>query len=273
MGSAEPTGNAVSSRAGACRVPARPGRNHRVAAVCLLRRCRCRFCHPGPAPGCCPVEDVASRPAERAFASGRRDGASFALPIGMTGVAGERSRPKGLLEVVRETMRAKHYSPRTEEAYVGWIRRFIRFHGMTHPRQMGEAEVSGFLSSLAVEGRVAASTQNQALSALIFLYARVLGLELDWLQGLVRAKRPVRIPVVLTQEEVRRLLSHLSGTEWLVASLLYGAGLRLLEGLELRIKDVDLAARELRVRDGKGRKDRVTVVPVRPSSRWRRALR
>jgi site-specific recombinase XerD len=147
----------------------------------------------------------------------------------MTGEAGERLRPKGLLEVVRETMRAKHYLPRTEEAYVGWIRRFIRFHRMTHPRQMGQAEVSAFLSSLAVEGRVGASTQNQTLSALISLYAQVLGLELDWLQDLVRAKRPVRIPVVLTQEEVRGLLSHLSGTEWLVASLLYGAGLRLLE--------------------------------------------
>ena len=128
---------------------------------------------------------------------------------------------------------------------------------------MGEAEVTAFLSSLAVRGRVSASTQNQALSALTFLYSRVLGLDLDWLDGLVRARRPARIPVVLTRDEVRQLLAQLHGTEWLVASLLYGAGLRLLECLTLRFKDLDLGSRELRVRDGKGRKDRVTVVPAR----------
>lgn len=128
---------------------------------------------------------------------------------------------------------------------------------------MGETEVAVFLSSLAVERHVAASTQNQALSALIFLYGDVLDLELDWLQGLVRAKRPERLPVVLTQDEVARLLSELRGTEWLMASLMYGAGLRLTECAELRVKDLDLATREVRVRDGKGRKDRVTVVPTR----------
>ncbi|HUF23538.1 MAG TPA: integron integrase [Vicinamibacterales bacterium] len=164
---------------------------------------------------------------------------------------------------MRASLRAKHYSPRTEEAYVGWIRRFIRFHGRRHPREMGETEVVTFLSSLAVDGHVAASTQNQALSALIFLYGDVLNVELDWLQGLVRAKRPERIPVVLTRDEVARLLSELNGTGWLMASLMYGAGLRLLECAELRIKDLDLTAREIRVRDGKGRKDRVTVIPAR----------
>lgn len=128
---------------------------------------------------------------------------------------------------------------------------------------MGETEVVAFLSSLAVDGGVAASTQNQALSALVFLYGDVLGVELDWLQGLVRAKRPERLPVVLTQDETARLLSELRGTEWLMASLMYGAGLRLLECTELRVKDLDLASREVRVRDGKGRKDRVTVIPAR----------
>ena len=128
---------------------------------------------------------------------------------------------------------------------------------------MRETEVVAFLSSLALNGHVAASTQNQALSALVFLYGEVLGVELDWLQGLVRAKRPERLPVVLTQDEVRRLLSRLTGTVWLMASLMYGAGLRLLECAELRVKDVDLATREIRVRDGKGRKDRVTLIPAR----------
>ena len=174
----------------------------------------------------------------------------------------DRSAPR-LLEVVRARLRARHYSPRTEEAYVGWIRRFVRFHQRRHPRAMGEAEVTAFLSSLAVQGHVAASTQNQALSALVFLYDSVLGMELDWLQGLVRARRPERLPVVLTQDEVRRLLGELSGTVWLMASLMYGAGLRLLECVQLRVKDIDLAKREVRVRDGKGRKDRVTVIPVR----------
>ena len=172
-------------------------------------------------------------------------------------------RAPRLMDVVRNRLRPKHYSPRTEEAYAGWIRRFVRFHGRRHPREMGEAEVVAFLSSLATQARVAASTQNQALSAVIFLYSEVLNVELDWLDGLVRAKRPERLPVVLTQDEVRRLLSALQGPVWLLASILYGAGLRLLECVELRVKDVDLAKRELRVRDGKGRKDRVTMIPAR----------
>ena len=128
---------------------------------------------------------------------------------------------------------------------------------------MGESEVVAFLSSLAVHEHVAASTQNQALSALVFLYGEVLGVELDWLQGLVRAKRPERLPIVLTQDEVRRVLSQLRATVWLMASLMYGGGLRLLECVELRVKDVDLAKREIRIRDGKGRKDRVTMIPAR----------
>jgi integrase len=166
---------------------------------------------------------------------------------------GDARRPR-LLDVVRAKLRAKHYSPRTEEAYVGWIRRFVRFHNRRHPRDLAESEVAAFLTSLAVDGKVAASTQNQALSALLFLYEDVLGLQLDWLHGLVRAKRPERLPVVLTKSEVRRLLSELTGSVWLMASLIYGAGLRLLECAELRVKDIDLEKREIRVRDGKGRK-------------------
>jgi integrase len=157
----------------------------------------------------------------------------------------------------------KHYSVRTERAYVGWIRRFIRHHGGRHPRQMAEPEVMAFLSSLALHGQVAASTQNQALSAIVFLYAEVLQLELDWLHGLVRAKRPARLPVVLTRDEVQRLLRELTGVVRLMASLMYGSGLRLLECAQLRVKDVDLARREIRVRDGKGRRDRVTMIPAR----------
>jgi integron integrase len=170
------------------------------------------------------------------------------------------SREPKLLDRVREAIRTRHYSPRTERTYVGWIRRFILFHGKRHPRDMGESEVVAFLSSLATTGGVSASTQNQALSALVFLYSEVLGERLDWLNGIVRAKRPVRIPVVLSRDEVRALLSQLEGTVWLMASLMYGSGLRLLECVELRVKDVDLDLREIRVRDGKGRKDRVTML-------------
>jgi integron integrase len=170
------------------------------------------------------------------------------------------SREPKLLDRVREAIRTRHYSPRTERTYVGWIRRFILFHGKRHPRDMGESEVVAFLSSLATTGGVSASTQNQALSALVFLYSEVLGERLDWLDGIVRAKRPVRIPVVLSRDEVRALLSQLEGTVWLMASLMYGSGLRLLECVELRVKDVDLDLREIRVRDGKGRKDRVTML-------------
>jgi len=165
-----------------------------------------------------------------------------------------------LLDQVRERIRVRHYSLRTEDAYLHWIRRFIFFHGKRHPREMGGPEVEAFLSHLATEGRVAASTQNQALSALLFLYRDVLKVELPWLDGVVRAKRSQRVPVVLTENEVRGLLARLDGTKWLVASLLYGTGMRLLEGLRLRVKDVDLERKEITVRDGKGAKDRRTML-------------
>jgi integron integrase len=167
-----------------------------------------------------------------------------------------------LLERVRQAIRARHYSRRTEEAYVYWIRRYIVFHGKKHPATMGAAEVTAFLGRLAVEERVSASTQNQALSAVLFLYREVLAIELGPIESVPRARVPDHVPVVLSREEVRKVLSTLSGTPWLIVSLLYGAGLRLLECLELRVKDVDFAANQVVVRRGKGRKDRRTVLPA-----------
>jgi integron integrase len=167
-----------------------------------------------------------------------------------------------LLDRVRLAVRGRHYSPRTERAYVQWIRRFIFFHGKRHPADMGEAEITQFLSGLASAGRVSASTQNQALAAILFLYRFVLERKLDWLEDIVRAKRPVRLPVVLTRREVEALLAHMSGPNRLIASLFYGSGLRLLEGLRLRVKDVDFGRSEIVVRDGKGRKDRITLLPT-----------
>jgi len=172
----------------------------------------------------------------------------------------EPQKPR-LLDRVREEIRKRHYSRRTEKTYVGWIRRFILFHGKRHPAEMGAEEVSRYLSHLAVSGKVSASTQNQALSALLFLYRQVLGREVEWVEGVVRAKRPLHLPVVMTREEVRAVLRQLQGVEWMMASLLYGAGLRLLECCRLRVKDMDLAKREIVVRDGKGGKDRVTLLP------------
>jgi integron integrase len=171
--------------------------------------------------------------------------------------------PLKLLERYREHLRVKHYSLRTEEAYLHWVRRFICFHGKRHPREMGGAEVEAFLSHLATEGRVAPSTQNQALAALLFLYREVLQKELPWMDGMVRAKRTARVPVVLTESEVGALLAQLDGTRWLAASLLYATGMRLLEGLRLRVKDVDFERREITVRDGKGGRDRRTMLPER----------
>ncbi len=168
-----------------------------------------------------------------------------------------------LLDRVREACRVRHYSRRTEQAYAQWVKRFVLFHGKRHPSAMGAAEVSAFLSHLAVAGRVAASTQNQALAALVFLYRNVLdapALELE-LHDLVRARMPARLPVVLTEAEVRALLATLAGESRLVAALLYGAGLRLLECLRLRVKDLEFERGEITVRDGKGRKDRVTMLP------------
>jgi integron integrase len=167
-----------------------------------------------------------------------------------------------LLGRVRAVLRARHYSPRTEEAYTAWVRRFIRFSGGRHPRDLGRREVARFLSALATEGKVSASTQNQALSALLFLYREVLGEPFALGAEAVRAKRPKRLPVVLSREEVRAVLSQLGGGKRLMALLLYGSGLRLLECLRLRVKDVDLSANQLTVRGGKGDKDRVTVLPT-----------
>jgi integron integrase len=166
-----------------------------------------------------------------------------------------------LPDVLRERIRLRHYSLRTERAYVGWVRRFISFHGHRHPRDMGAAEVMAFLGSLATDRNVAAATQNQALAALLFLYKDVLESELPWLDDIPRARRPRRLPTVLTREEVRRLLGQTEGAHALMARLLYGTGMRLSECLALRVKDVELARREIVVREGKGGKDRVTMLP------------
>jgi integron integrase len=170
-------------------------------------------------------------------------------------------RPR-LLDRVREAVRARHYSRRTEKAYVHWIKQYIVFHAKRHPAEMGAAEVTTFLTALAVDRKVAASTQNQALSALLFLYREVLGVELPWLDDVVQAKRPQHLPVVLTRDEVRAVLQRFDGVPRLMAILLYGAGLRLLECCRLRVKDVDFATNQILIRDGKGRKDRVTMLPA-----------
>lgn len=165
-----------------------------------------------------------------------------------------------LLEKVREAIRVRHYSIRTEQAYVDWVRRFVLFHRKRHPADMGAAEVSTFLTFLAMQKKVSASTQNQAFNALVFLYRTVLERPLGDVAGVVRAKTPRRLPVVLTQKEVRRLLANLDGTHWLAACLLYGSGLRLLEALRLRIKDINFDHRAIIVREGKGKKDRVVTL-------------
>lgn len=166
-----------------------------------------------------------------------------------------------LLDQLRNRLRVKHYSIRTEKAYIDWAKRYIRFHRMRHPADMGPKDVEAFLTHLAVAGNVAPSTQNQAKSALLFLYGEVLGVQLPWLDDVVTAKQPRKLPVVLTREEVRLLLDAMSGTPGLVAQLLYGSGMRILEALRLRVKDLGLARGEVLVRDGKGAKDRVTVLP------------
>jgi len=167
-----------------------------------------------------------------------------------------------LLEQVVAKMRVKHYSLRTEKTYVDWIKRFIWHNGKRHPKDMGAVEVEAFLTYLAVERNVSASTQNQAKSALLYLYKEVLAVELPWLDNVTQAKAPKRLPVVLTQAEVQSVLSRLDGTMWLIASLLYGSGLRIMETLRLRVKDIDFARREILVREGKGFKDRVTMLPM-----------
>jgi len=169
--------------------------------------------------------------------------------------------PPRLMEQMRAAIRTRHYSIRTEETYLSWVKRFILFHGKRHPRDMGAQEVQQFLSHLAVEGHVASSTQSQALSAILFLYQQVLNQDIGWLHDVVRAKQPQRLPVVLTRDEVAAVLRHLSGTTWIMATLLYGAGLRLMECIRLRVKDIDVAYNQIVVRDGKGQKDRVTMLP------------
>jgi len=182
------------------------------------------------------------------------------LVVRETGPA-DSPKPR-LLDRVRAALRARHYSRRTEEAYVAWIRRYIFFHAKRHPAEMGAPEVTRFLTSLAVEGQVAASTQNQALGALLFLYRQVLEVDLPWLDGIVRARRPERLPVVLSRDEVRAVLQRLDGTPRLMPWLLYGAGLRVLECCRLRVQDIDFAANQIVVRSGKGDKDRVTMLPA-----------
>lgn len=178
-----------------------------------------------------------------------------------------------LLDQIRDRMRFRHYSIRTERAYVDWIKRFIRFHGKRHPTTMGAAEVERFLTDLAVVHNVSASTQNQAQSALLFLYKDVLGEELPWLDGIEHAKKPVRLPVVLTRQEVVAVLRGLHGTHHLIGRLLYGTGMRILEAMPLHVKDVEFERRAIIVRDGKGGKDRVTVLPAALLTPMRQQLR
>lgn len=190
------------------------------------------------------------------------------------------SPPKApkLLEQLRHAIRVRHYSLATEKQYVQWVRRFVHFHGLRHPADLGAPDVESFLTHLAVQGHVAASTQNQALSALLFLYREVLHQDLPWLQDVVRAKRPARLPVVLTQAEVAAVLERMTGLHGLMARLLYGTGMRLMEVVRLRVKDVDFERLEIVVRDGKGAKDRVTMLPRKLAAPlqehlvWRRRL-
>ena len=178
-------------------------------------------------------------------------------------------KPK-LLDQVRDVIRRKHYSIRTEQAYIDWIKRFIIYHGKRHPGEMAEEEVAEFLTHLARHLNVAASTQNQALSALLFLYKEVLKHEIGWLEKVERAKKPPKLPVVLSRGEVKEIFAHLHGVPKLMAGMLYGSGLRLMECVRLRIKDVDFALAQITVRDAKGGKDRVTMLPVNLSEPLRR---
>lgn len=198
------------------------------------------------------------------FRAQNRPGRPVAVPI-------RSSAADGVIERTRQALRSRHYSVRTEKAYVGWIERYVSHHGGRHPDEVGPDGVGAFLSHLAGVKHVSASTQNQAFSALLFLYRDVLGRDL-LLPEVLRAKRPDRLPLVLSRAEVAAILRELHGVPWVMASLMYGSGLRLLECASLRVKDVDLARRELTVRDGKGRKDRVTVLPVALAEPLRRQL-
>ena len=189
-----------------------------------------------------------------------------ASPPGPTSSA---APPRRLLDRVRDAIRVRHYSRRTEDAYIGWIRRYVHFHDLRRPESIGEHEIASFLTDLAVRGGVSSSTQNQALAALLFLYRDVLGIQLTWTDDVVRAKRPRRLPVVLTKREVRAVLTALTGIHRLMGELLYGSGMRLSECLSLRIKDVDFSGNQIVVRGGKGAKDRVTMLPRRVQPRLR----
>ena len=178
----------------------------------------------------------------------------------INGLPAQPARPR-LLDLAREVIRRRHYSYRTEKTYLEWMKRFILYSGKRHPRELGAIEVTAFLNYLAMKRRVAAATQNQALAALLFHYKEVLAEPLPWLDEVVHAKRPVRRPTVLTASEAQHLMAKLHGTKWLMGSLLYGAGLRLRECLSLRVKDVDFGYRQILVRDGKGAKDRITILP------------
>ena len=182
-----------------------------------------------------------------------------------------RQQPK-LLDRTRSKLRVRHYSIRTEEAYLAWIRRFLRFHHIRHPREMGAEEINRFLTHLAVEKRVAASTQRQALSALLFFYREVLRQNLPWLDDVVRAKQPKRLPTVLSREEAGAIIAHLEGTTQLIVLLLYGAGVRILECLRLRVKDIDFDLAHITIRNAKGRKDRVTMLPSSTRTRLKQHL-
>src|SRR5438445_5480918 len=182
-------------------------------------------------------------------------------PVLTNSLASSAPKPK-LLDQVREAIRTRHYSERTEKAYVHWIKRFIFFHNKRHPMEMAESEIAEFLSSLATAGRVSASTQNQAFNSLLFLYHDVLNKQIGRVAGVVRAKRPHRLPVVLTKAEVKKVIDHMNGVPRLMVILLYGAGLRLMECCSLRIKDVDFSRNEIVIRAGKGDKDRHTMLPT-----------
>jgi integron integrase len=169
-------------------------------------------------------------------------------------------KPK-LLDRLREALRSRHYSRRTEQSYCHWVKRFCFFHNLRHPAEMAEPEINAFLTHLAVKEKVSASTQNQALSALVFLYRHVLNREIGDLGEVIRARKPRHLPAVMTREEVKAVLGHLEGDKWLMASLMYGAGLRLMECLRLRIQDIEVARNEILIRDGKGAKDRITMLP------------
>ena len=190
-----------------------------------------------------------------------RDRISASQPA-LTAAAPSSSANPKLLDQVRQAIRTRHYSPRTEETYIHWIKRFIFFHNKRHPAEMAEPEIARFLSNLAAESKVSGSTQNQALNALLFLYHQVLGKEIGYVNGVVRAKKAPRLPVVLTRGEIQALLSHLDGSEKIMATLLYGAGLRLMECCRLRVKDIDFSQNQIVVRGGKGDKDRYTMLPA-----------